>query len=135
MKHLFMLLLVLGIFGLNFSVNAFIENSMFSRMYNPQTVESFEGKVLQVSVISSWGYVNFKLLTDLQEEIRVYLVPTQFYESQPLRLKEGDRIQVKGSRVYLQGETAIIASELVKGGQVLKLRDANGKAVWGQVQG
>jgi hypothetical protein len=45
-------------------------------------------------------------------------------------LKNGDSVEVKGSRVTFAGNPAIIAAELKKGDAVLKLRDDNGVPAW-----
>jgi hypothetical protein len=42
----------------------------------------------------------------------------------------GDKVEVTGSRVTYEGQPTIIAGEVKKGAQVLKLRDAAGVPVW-----
>jgi hypothetical protein len=39
-------------------------------------------------------------------------------------------VEVTGSRITYEGQPAIIAGEVKKGGQVLKLRDAAGVPAW-----
>jgi hypothetical protein len=39
-------------------------------------------------------------------------------------------VEVKGSRVTFEGKPAIIAAEVKKGDEVLKLRDENGFPMW-----
>jgi hypothetical protein len=41
-----------------------------------------------------------------------------------------ERIEVKGSRITLEGKPARIAAQVKKGGEVLKLRDDDGRPVW-----
>ncbi|HEU4344281.1 MAG TPA: hypothetical protein VFU31_22205 [Candidatus Binatia bacterium] len=41
-----------------------------------------------------------------------------------------DRVEVKGARITFEGKPAIIASEVKKGDEVLRLRDDAGFPVW-----
>jgi hypothetical protein len=60
----------------------------------------------------------------------VHLGPAWYLDNQEPLLKVGDKVEVVGSRVVLQGRPALIAAEVRKEGQVLKLRDANGQPLW-----
>jgi len=42
----------------------------------------------------------------------------------------GDKVEVTGSRITYEGQPTIIAGEVKKGEQVLKLRDAAGVPAW-----
>jgi hypothetical protein len=46
------------------------------------------------------------------------------------KIEKGDKIEVKGSRVTFAGKPAIIAAEVKKGDNILKLRDENGIPAW-----
>jgi len=105
----------------------------YSRLYNPKTVETLSGDVVSVERFTpgrrmSYG-VHFILKTD-KETISVHLGPSWNVEKQPLTLAPGDKVEVTGSRITYQGQPAIVAQEVKKGGQVLKLRDANGVPAW-----
>jgi len=65
-----------------------------------------------------------------KESVSVELGPDWYVEKQPVRIQAKDRIEVRGSRVMVQGKPAIIASEVRKGDQSLVLRDANGIPAW-----
>jgi hypothetical protein len=73
--------------------------------------------------------VHLLLKTD-KETIPVHLGPEWYISNQELKLEPKDKVEVKGSRVMFNGKPAIIASEVVKGEQVLKLRDDNGIPLW-----
>jgi hypothetical protein len=45
-------------------------------------------------------------------------------------IKQGDKATVRGSRVSIDGKPAIIAAEVTKDGQTLRLRDDNGLPLW-----
>ena len=105
----------------------------YSRMYNPKTVETLSGEVVSVEKFTSGAKmsygVHFTLKTD-KETIAVHLGPSWYVEKQPVSIAQGDKVEVTGSRITYQGQPAIIAAEVRKGGQVLKLRDANGVPAW-----
>jgi hypothetical protein len=105
----------------------------YGRMYNPQSVETLGGEVVSVSKFThgqgmSYG-IHFTLKTD-KETIPVHLGPGFYVEKQAVKLAAGDKVEVTGSRITYQGKPAIIAAEVKKGDQVLKLRDASGTPAW-----
>ncbi|MEW6162556.1 MAG: DNA-binding protein [Nitrospirota bacterium] len=105
----------------------------YQRMYNPATVETISGVVESVDKITpmkrmSYG-VHLMLKTD-KETISVHLGPGWYIERLDTKIEKGDKIDVKGSRVTMMGNPAIIAAELKKGDSVLVLRDSAGIPVW-----
>jgi hypothetical protein len=73
--------------------------------------------------------VHLKLKT-ANETVAVHLGPSWYIENQDTKVEPRDKIELKGSRVTIDGKPAIIAAEVRKGGEVLKLRDENGVPVW-----
>ena len=63
-------------------------------------------------------------------EISVHLGPAFFIENQDVKIEPKDKVEVKGSRITFDGKPAIIATEVKKGDEVLKLRDNAGFPVW-----
>ena len=105
----------------------------YSRMYDPKTVETLGGAVVSVDQFTlgrrmSYG-VHFTLKTE-KETIPVHLGPSWYLEKQGVTIAQGDKVEVTGSRIMYQGKPTIIAAEVKKGGQVLKLRDAAGVPAW-----
>jgi hypothetical protein len=105
----------------------------YSRMYNPKTVETLSGEVVNVEKFTptrqmSYG-VHFTLKT-AKEAIPVHLGPSWYMEKQGMALAPGDKVEVTGSRITYEGKPTIIAAEVKKGGQILKLRDAAGVPAW-----
>ncbi len=105
----------------------------YQRMYNPATVETVTGNVESVEKVTPmkgmrYG-IHLMLKTD-KETIPVHLGPGWFIERLDTRLVKGDTVEVKGSRVTVAGKPAIIAAEVKKGEETLKLRDENGVPVW-----
>jgi hypothetical protein len=102
-------------------------------MYDPKTVETITGQVVKVDRITplkpmSAG-VHMIMQTD-KEQISVHLGPGFYVENQDVKIESKDKVEVKGSRVTFGGKPAIIAAEVKKGDEVLKLRDENGFPMW-----
>jgi hypothetical protein len=105
----------------------------YNRMYNPKTVETLSGEVVSVEKFTpgrrmSYG-VHLTLKTE-KETIPVHLGPSWYMEKQGITFATGEKVEVTGSRITYQGQPTIIAAEVKKGGQVLKLRNAAGVPVW-----
>ena len=105
----------------------------YGKMYNPKTVETIIGEVVSVDTIipmkgmSSGMHIMLK--TD-KETISVHLGPVWYFENQDIMIEPKDKIEVKGSRITFEGKPAIIAAEIKKEKEILKLRDENGFPVW-----
>jgi hypothetical protein len=107
--------------------------SQYNRMYDPKTVETITGEVTKVDRITPAkgmsGGIHMLVKTD-KETFSVHLGPSWYLENQDVKLEAKDKVEVKGSRVSFGGKPAIIAMEVKKGDEVLKLRDENGYPVW-----
>src|SRR4026207_2246906 len=107
--------------------------SQYNRMYDPKTVETITGEVTVVNRITPAkgmsGGVDMNVKTD-KETISVHLGPSWYLENQDVKIEAKDKVEVKGSRVTFAGKPAIIAAEVKKGDEVLKLRDDSGFPVW-----
>ena len=103
------------------------------RMYDPKTVETVSGEVESVEKIPATkgrGYgVHLILKTD-KETIPVHLGPAWYIEHQDTKLEPGDKVEVTGSRILSEGKPALIAAEVKKGDETLKLRDDRGFPFW-----
>jgi hypothetical protein len=140
------LFIVMGIAGFLFATDSFAQPMMkwrgsggwgsgtpYSRMYNPATVDTISGEVTKVEQITpvkgmSSG-VHLVVKTE-KETIDVHLGPAWYIENQDVKINPGDKLEIKGSRITFQGEPAIIAEEVKKGEEILKLRDEKGFPVW-----
>jgi hypothetical protein len=107
--------------------------SAYGRMYDAKTVDKVTGEVAKVDSIIPMrgmsGGVHVALKTE-QGEVSVHLGPQWYLENQDVKIEPGDRVEITGSRVTVQGKPAIIAAEVRKGDEVLQLRDAAGVPVW-----
>jgi hypothetical protein len=107
--------------------------STYSRMYDTKTVETVSGEVVSVdTMVPMKGMsngVHLNLKTD-KGTISVHLGPAWFIEKQDITIEPKDRVEVKGSRITLEGKPALIAAEVKKGDEVLMLRDEKGFPFW-----
>jgi len=65
-----------------------------------------------------------------KDTVSVHLGPSWYLENQDVKIDPKDKVEVKDSRITFGGKPAIIAAEVKKGDEVLKLRDDNGFPVW-----
>jgi hypothetical protein len=67
-----------------------------------------------------------------QAKVKVLLGPRRYVDQQPVKITPLDRIEVTGFKVEVKGEPGyFVASEVRKGDQVMKLRDREGRPLWG----
>ena len=103
-------------------------------LYNPQTVETVSGIVVSGPSPGAQAGVPEPVFLTLkidQGKINVILGPRHFVDQQGVKIAALDKIQVTGSRILFQGKPVIIAAEIKKGDQVLKLREPSGIPLWG----
>jgi hypothetical protein len=107
--------------------------SQYNRMYDPKTIETISGEVTSVDRITPGkgmtGGIHMNVKTD-KETISVHLGPSWYIENQDVKIAPKDKVEVKGAKVTFAGKPAIIAAEVKKGDEVLKLRDDSGFPVW-----
>jgi hypothetical protein len=102
-------------------------------LFDPQTVATFTGIIVAGPVIPKGGLpepVQFTLKTE-RESLTVLLGPSWFIEGQDFPIAALDRVEVKGSRLLLEGKNVVVAAEIRKGDKVLRLRDGQGAPLWG----
>lgn len=129
MKKITKLIIVVAATAAAFEVSTAIAQ----RNYDPKTVETIQGKVLSVEKTApakNRGYgVHVMLQTD-KETIPVHLGPAWYLEKQTPQIEANDTVSVTGSRVTVDGKPAIIAAQVKKGNDILKLRGENGVPAW-----
>lgn len=107
--------------------------SQYNRMYDPKAVETFSGEVTSIDRITPMkgmtGGVHMNVKTE-KDTLSVHLGPGWYLENQDVKIETKDRVEVKGARTTFAGKPAIIAAEVKKGDEVLKLRDDSGFPVW-----
>lgn len=146
MKKIKILFFMLSILSLLFSLPSFAQRGMmqknnsgwgaksaFNRMYNPNTVETIKGEIVSVDKIAPMKGMSYGIhimLKTTNETISVHLGPAWFFDKQNFKIKAKDKIEVTGSKITFDGQPAVIAAEIKKGNEVIKLRNQNGYPVW-----
>jgi hypothetical protein len=107
--------------------------SQYNMTYNTSTVETIKGEIVKIDLVTpmkgmSHG-VHLRVKTG-KETIDVQLGPALYIENQDVKLKVGDKIEIDGSRITLQGKPVVIAAEVKKSEEILKLRDDRGFPLW-----
>ncbi len=104
------------------------------RIYDPSTVETVTGEVVGVERGAACqrcnSGVHVLLRTDPNTTVSVRLGPASYVDRQAMKIASGDRIEVKGSRVTIEGQPVIVAAEVSKGAQKLLLRHGDGTPYW-----
>jgi len=105
----------------------------WGRIYDPSNVVTIDGTVSAIENFApprgmSQG-VHLVLATK-DGQLTILLGPSWYVDHQDATLAVGDTVQVVGSRTTLDGKEVVIAKSVVKGDQVLQLRDDNGVPLW-----
>jgi hypothetical protein len=105
--------------------------------YDPQTVTTVKG---QVDSLGSYGMTGWRVAPGMrtqglvlkteQGNVTVNLGPPWYVHKQDFTFKPGDALEVTGSKVARDDQTMILAAQVKKEGQTLKVRDENGKPLW-----
>ncbi len=102
-------------------------------MYKPDTIVTISGEVVSVEKTvprkgMSYG-VHLMVKTD-EKTVSVHLGPGWYIEEQGITIEPEDKVEISGSKVTFDGEEAVIAAEVKKGDETLKLRNENGISLW-----
>lgn len=106
------------------------------RMYDASKEITVTGEVTAVEHIASRGRmqqgqgVGLKLKTG-EETVLVHLGPQWYLDRQSgMKIAAGDTVEIRGAKAFRRGEEVLIAAEVKRGQDVLKLRDENGAPAW-----
>jgi hypothetical protein len=133
MKKIIKLIIVAAATAVAFGASS----AVAQRNYDPKTVETIQGKVLSVEKTTraqGRGYGVHLMLQTEKETLAVHLGPAWYIDKQTPKIEANDAITVTGSRVTVDGKSAIIAAQVKKGNEVLKLRDDNGVPGWSRAR-
>ncbi len=105
--------------------------------YNPQTVTTVKG---QVESLGSYGMTGWRSAPGMQTQglvlktdkgnISINLGPPWYVSKQGFYLKQEDSLEVTGSKVTRDDHTWLLAAQVKKDGQTLKVRDEKGVPLW-----
>ncbi len=105
----------------------------YSRKYDLSQIETLDGEVVSVDAYTSRRGVaqGVHLLVNTgKETVEVHLAPSWYLEDQDFEITPEDKIAITGSRINIDGQPAIVASQIKKGSETLVLRDENGFPLW-----
>lgn len=98
--------------------------------YDPATVTTVSGVVVAEQRRRRGPGSVCVVLMGRDGTFDVHLGPDHFVDRQPLRLAPGDKVEVRGSRVWIDGAPAILAEVVTRGGETMVLRAADGTPRW-----
>jgi hypothetical protein len=110
-----------------------IHDTLAQQDYDAKTVETIGGKVLSIEKTTpakKRGYWIDLMVQTGNGTIAVQLGPAWYIDKQTPRIEANDTITVTGSRVTMDGRPAIVAADITRGNELLKLREDNGMPVW-----
>lgn len=97
--------------------------------YDPQNLETVSGEVTQVQK-SQRGAKGILLQVKTDKETLLVMLGPAAYVEQNMQIAVQDKVEIKGTRIQHPQQALLIAGEVKKGDQVLKLRDDQGKPLW-----
>lgn len=103
------------------------------RRYDPATVETISGEVLRIDHLPSRRGTGTSVHLAVRvngETVDVRLGPAWWVDGQKVRVKEKDKVEVKGSRVTIGGAPVVIAAVVNKNDKTLVLRNDAGVPAW-----
>jgi DNA/RNA endonuclease YhcR with UshA esterase domain len=102
--------------------------------YDAATEATFKGTVEEVKdrVCPVSGGMGSHLTLKLAggKTIEVHLATTEFMKAYELVFKNGDQVEVTGSKVTFEGVETIFAREIKRGEETVVFRDKRGKPAW-----
>ncbi len=109
------------------------KGSAHKAMFNPSTIETVNGKVMDITTHSGKkGMAAFERL-DLKTDkgtIPVVLGPASYVDKENVKVKKGDDISVTGSRVTMHKKSELVATQIKDGSKTLDLRKSDGTPLW-----
>ena len=108
---------------------------MLLRLYDPKTVTTVKGAVESLATTrpmlrAAAETIRYVVLKMGAGTITVYLAPDWYLDQEKVSLKVGDKLEVTGSKIYINKQPAIIANNLKVGGKTLTLRNEKGFPGW-----
>ncbi len=103
------------------------------KKHNPLNVERIRGEILdKKTVVNPDGSTLVMLrLSDGTNEYKVLLGPSTYLDRAGVSMQIGDTIDVKGSKMSVNGDEMFIATDITKSGYTIRLRNEAGQPVWG----
>lgn len=105
--------------------------------YDPATEMTLSGQVTKAENVLPTGRSGRRGMGGLHLELKsggetvvVHLGPAAFVKEKGFTVAVGDRLDITGSRVTLDGNVVVLARQIKKDDRTLTLRDASGRPLW-----
>ncbi len=104
--------------------------------WNPATVETLKGEVMTKDTItpskgrSGMPAVGMTLKKEDDYAAYVHLGPQWYFDKQDLGINVGNKIEVIGSKITVEGNSVILVSSIKKGDRTWQFRDQQGLPFW-----
>jgi hypothetical protein len=110
-------------------------NSPYNRLYNARTQVNFSGVITGIQRAKPMANMDTGVTLLVKNDngggtAVVDLGPAWFVDRQAAKLKTKQRVEVVGSKVFVDGRGVILAKLVKAGSQVLALRRINGRPYW-----
>jgi hypothetical protein len=107
--------------------------SSYLVLFDPSRMATVEGTIQRIFVVPSakvWLTSVHVMLRTKQGELKVDLGPSWFLDNQELHLAVDDRVSITGSQIKNNGVEALVAVEVRRNHELLRLRGTDGMPVW-----
>lgn len=102
-----------------------------AHMWDPKALTTVQGDIVSVDTELGRRHQGVHLTLAVgSEKLLVVVGPSFYVDQQPVKLAQGDRVEVTGSRITRGDQAMLVAQEIKKGNDVLSLRDADGIPLW-----
>jgi DNA polymerase III alpha subunit len=129
---------VITIFGVVLSLLFIVGSTQGQHPLGPMTMRDYDmkgeitifGTVVKVARVRDMQRPALQLIVaDSKETFEVHLGPADFVDSR-MKFREGNAVEIIGSISNTGQRRVVLAREVKKGDQTLKLRDENGFPLW-----
>jgi hypothetical protein len=105
----------------------------YQQLYAQGDIQTVAGVVQSVDLVTPPGVRTQAVTVTLKtgtETIPVQLGPESFVQRLAFRIEKGDKIEVTGSRISVDGKSLMLAAQIKKGAQTLAIRNSAGVPAW-----
>lgn len=108
---------------------------LYKAHFDPSKVETLSGEVeevMRVKYPDNDCYLIAIISTSTNKSrVALNLGPAWYLEEKDFTVNEGDEVQVKGSKLRVNGRNVMIVEDLTVDGKTLNIRDKEGSSLWG----
>jgi len=107
-------------------------NRSSNRLYNPDTITTVKGSIVQIDSISLRNYpiVRLKLALNEKDFLYIHTSPYFYMEKNKWTFRIGQKLEVIGSKIKYEDNDVIIAKTINSEGKTYKFRDDQGNPLW-----